>query len=155
MIVKLQNIATIQTGVFAKTVTKGDIVYLQAKHFDENGNLRTKLTPDIYINDVSKKHLLNPGDVVFTAKGTKNIAAVYESKNQPAVASTSFFTIRISRDWTEKILPEFLAWYPKPPINSKILKRKSKRNGNCLYCKIYNSGTTDSDTFVANSESSN
>ena len=126
MLIKLQNIATIQTGIFAQTVTKGDLVYLKAKHFDENGKLRAKLHPDIYIDNISRKHLLCPGDVVFVAKGTKNIAAVYEMKNQPAVPSTSFFTIRINRDWEAKILPEYLAWFLNHPSAQKYLKGKAK-----------------------------
>lgn len=126
MKIELKNITSIKTGISAKTVSKGDIVYLKARHFDQNGKLRTKLQPDVYINNISKKHLLNPGDIVFAAKGTKNIAAVYESKNQPTVASTSFFTIRLNSDWTDKILPEFLAWYLNHPSAQKYLKGKAK-----------------------------
>ena len=40
-----KNITTIQTGVFAKPIPKGEIVYLQAKHFDENGELTNTLYP--------------------------------------------------------------------------------------------------------------
>ena len=123
---KLQNIATIQSGIFAKPVSKGDVVYLKAKHFDESGKLKARLQPDIYINSISNKHLLNPGDLVFTAKGTKNVTAVYESKNLPAVASTSFFTIRINYEWVDKILPEFLAWFLNHPSTQKYLKGKAK-----------------------------
>jgi len=123
---ELKNIAGIQTGIFAKPVSKGDVVYLKAKHFDGNGKLKSKLHPDIFINDISKKHLLKPGDLIFAAKGTKNIAAVYESKNLPAVASTSFFTIKINSNGTEKILPEYLAWFLNHPTTQKYLKRKAK-----------------------------
>ena len=75
MITKLNQIASIQTGAFAETVSKGEVVYLKAKHFDENGKLNTILHPDLNINNITEKHLLKPGDVLFAAKGTKNFAA--------------------------------------------------------------------------------
>lgn len=119
LIQKLGNIAGIQTGAFAKPGKTGEVVYLQVKHFDENGNLISKLHPDLFYSNVSIKHLLLPGDVLFAAKGIKNFAAVYEVHNPPAVASTSFFVIRL-RD--ETVLPEFLAWYINHPDTQAFLK---------------------------------
>ncbi len=118
----LGHIANIQTGIFAKTVSKGDIVYLQAKHFTENGQLYSSLHPDLKADNVTDKHLLRHGDVLFAAKGTKNFAAWYESKNQPAVASTSFFVIRLTE---RTILPEFLVWFINHPASQKLLKGKA------------------------------
>jgi restriction endonuclease S subunit len=115
----LRHIAFIQTGLFAKPITEGDIVYLQAKHFDENGNLRSSLHPDIKADYITDKHLLRTGDVLFAAKGTKNFAAVFENHNEPAVASTSFFVIRLIQ---KNILPKFLVWYLNHPSTQKILK---------------------------------
>ena len=122
MRVALKYIAFIQTGIFAKTIKDGQIVYLQAKHFDENGMLISLLHPDLLAESISGKHLLQYGDVLFAAKGTKNFAARYESKNLPAVASTSFFVIRLKENTINKILPEFLAWYINQPASQKFLK---------------------------------
>lgn len=105
---KIQDIATLQTGLFAKPLAIGEVVYLQAKHFDEQGNLSATLHPDLSKEDFSQKHLLRAGDVLFAAKGTKNFAAVYEAHNLPAVASTSFFVIRL---FDSNVLPEYLAWF--------------------------------------------
>jgi restriction endonuclease S subunit len=115
----LKHIAVIQTGLFAKPVAKGEIVYLQSKHFDENGSLRSSLHPDLKADNVTNKHLLNEGDVLFAAKGTKNFAAIFENHNKPAVASTSFFVIRLN---SKIILPEFLVWYFNHPTTQKLLK---------------------------------
>jgi len=115
----LGHITTIQTGFFGKTVAEGEIVYLQARNFDENGKLISTLHPELMADDVTEKHLLRPGDVLFVAKGTKNSAAVYESHNPPAVASTSFFVLRL---FNEDILPEFLAWFMNHPNTQKLLK---------------------------------
>jgi restriction endonuclease S subunit len=119
------HIATIQTGIFAKPIPEGQIVYLQAKHFNENGQLISSLHPDLMTENISNKHLLRHGDILFAAKGTKNFAAWYESKNLPAVASTSFFVIRINDNFQGKIVPEFLTWYINQPISQKFLKGKA------------------------------
>lgn len=122
---KLSNIATIKTGVFAKTVTKGEAVYLKSQHFDEYGQLRRKLHADLYINDVIENHLLKPGDVLFAAKGTKNIAALFEAHNPPAVASTSFFVIRLIKYSGNQVMPEYLVWFLNHPTTQKLLKSQA------------------------------
>jgi restriction endonuclease S subunit len=123
--ITLKHIAFIQTGVFAKPVKEGQIVYLQSKHFDENGILRSSLYPDLKSESISEKHLLQNGDIIFAAKGTKNFAALYESKNKPAVASTSFFVIRLNEDFQDKILPEYLTWYLNRATSQHYLKSQA------------------------------
>lgn len=98
------------------------MVYLQAKHFDENGNLHTLLHPDLPAGRIAAKHLLQEGDVLFAAKGTKNFATVYERHNEPAVASTSFFVIRPTH---KNLLPQFLAWFLNHPHTQALLKAQA------------------------------
>lgn len=119
---KIQQIATLQTGLFAKPMAMGEVVYLQSKHFDDQGNLLSSIHPDLLIEDISQKHLLLPGDVLFAAKGTKNFASVYEKHNPPAVASTSFFVIRLS---SSEVLPEYLAWFLNNPNTQIALKAQA------------------------------
>jgi len=121
----LGQISTIQTGLFAKPSAEGDIIYLQAKHFDENGQLTSMLHPDLKKENISERHLLKHGDVLFSAKGTKNFAAWYGIKNRPAVASTSFFVIRLLEDYQKIILPEFLCWFINHPRSQELLKGKA------------------------------
>lgn len=125
MRIALKQIAFIQTGVFARPVKEGQIVYLQSKHFDENGILKSSLYPDLKSETVSEKHLLQNGDIIFAAKGTKNFAALYESKNKPAVASTSFFVIRLNQDFQHRILPEYLTWFLNSASSQNWLKSKA------------------------------
>ena len=123
---KVKHIANIRTGVFAKPVSKGDIIYLQAKHFDRKGRLNSILRPNLSSVGIGEKHLLKEGDVLFAAKGTKNFAAWYKDKDIPAVASTSFFVIRLIDNFHNKILPEFLAWYINQPISQRFLKMRAR-----------------------------
>jgi restriction endonuclease S subunit len=115
----IKNITTIQTGLFAKPSGSGDLVYLQSKHFDEFGQLQTVLHPDLKAESISEKHLLKEGDVLFAAKGNKNFATVFENHNEAAVASTSFFVIRIT---DKKIVPHYLVWL----LNSHSIQKELK-----------------------------
>jgi restriction endonuclease S subunit len=128
----LKHIASIQTGIFAKPVSRGEIVYLQSKYFNENGQLHSVLYPDLKADSITEKHLLRQGDILFAAKGAKNFATCYESlhtgpagKNQPSVASTSFFVIRVQENFNHKVLPEFLVWLINHPVAQKFLKAKA------------------------------
>lgn len=111
----LKDIVNIRTGLFAKPTDHGEVVYLQSKHFDENGQLAAVLYPDLNKDSIPEQHLLNAGDVLFAAKGTKNFATVYEEKNPIAVASTSFLVLSLT---TNVIQPKFLAWW----LNSKEIQ---------------------------------
>ncbi len=115
----IKDITHIQTGLFAKPLGEGDVIYLQVKHFDEDGKLQSALHGDLLSAYLSEKHLLKDGDVLFAAKGTKNFAAVFENHNEPAVASTSFFVIRPS---DQKLLPQYLAWFLNNRNTQTLLK---------------------------------
>lgn len=120
---KLFNqITEIQTGLFAKPLGEGDVIYLQVKHFDEIGQLQSALHGDLLSDYIGEKHLLKNGDVLFAAKGTKNFATVYEDHNQPAVASTSFFVIRPTY---KKVIPEYLAWFLNSHSTLTLLKSQA------------------------------
>lgn len=116
---RIGDIAQIQTGVFAKPSGEGDLVYLQSKHFDEMGRLQTVLHPDLKPEGIAARHILQVGDVLFAAKGSKNFAAVFEDHNRPAVASTSFFVIKPEAD---KVLPQYLVWLLNSPAIQLSLK---------------------------------
>jgi len=115
----IKNITIIQTGLFAKPKGDGDLVYLQARHFDENGMLNNALYTDLSSKGIADKHILRHGDVLFAAKGTKNFATIYEGHNPPAVASTSFFVIRLTDN---KVIPEYFGWFLNTYAIQNLLK---------------------------------
>ncbi|MBK6362565.1 MAG: restriction endonuclease subunit S [Saprospiraceae bacterium] len=123
MKVLLKDVAEIRTGVFVKPNIKGEVVYLQLNDFDENGNHKGHWVSSVSENDVNSKHYLCPGDVLFAAKGSKNFASVRVSKLPLAVASTSFFVIRIQKD---ELLPEFLMWFLNQPETILLLQAEAK-----------------------------
>ncbi len=118
----IKDITHIQTGLFAKPSGIGELVYLQAKHFDEYGHLHAELHPDLMAYGISEKHLLKDGDVLFAAKGTKNFAAVFENHNEASVASTTFFVIRPT---DKRLLPHYLAWVLNSHATQIVLKAQA------------------------------
>jgi len=122
----LNNIATIQTGIFAKPEPKGDVVYLHARHFNESGRLDSELFPDLKLNNKLEKHLLQPGDVLFASKGNRNFATWYEQHDPKAVASTTFFVIRLNSKSSSLILPAYLVWFLNHPQTQQQIKQFSR-----------------------------
>lgn len=107
---RLEDLASITTGVYEKPTLSGDTLYLQGKHFDEFGKIREELTinPELRADERLEKHLLREGDILLIAKGENNRSCLYQSKFGKAVASSTFFVIRLtSRDVT----PEYLQWF--------------------------------------------
>lgn len=118
----LKNIASIQTGIYAKSDVHGNAIYLHARYFNESGQLDKNVIYDIYVDTRLSKHLLKDGDILFMAKGFKNAAIVYSESMGPAVASSSFFVIRVA----PQLLPGYAAWYINHPNTQKILKGKAR-----------------------------
>jgi len=123
--ITLSQISNIYTGLFTKPLSEGEVVYLQSKHFDENGILKQSLQPDLKTDNIIEKHLLKDEDILFAAKGAKNFAALYENKNTPAVASTTFFVIRLQKEFRNKIIPGFLVWFMNQPDSQIFLKSRA------------------------------
>ena len=119
---KLQNIATIQTGVFAKNTPAPNALYLQQSDFDGNGVLRNAIQPTITIDNA--KHLLSAGDLLLASKGNNNICIVVPEIEQKSVASPSFLVIRLLDKFS--VLPEYLAWYMNSPTIQKALAMQSR-----------------------------
>ncbi|MCD0455736.1 restriction endonuclease subunit S [Chryseobacterium sp. LC2016-27] len=91
---QLKNIANLQFGFYDKPKTKGNVCYLQAKHFNEFGLFNGKVDEWIDVTDKSKNHLLEDGDVLLVGKGMRNFAWRYKADIGKAIASSIFFVIK-------------------------------------------------------------
>ncbi|GJM35123.1 MAG: hypothetical protein DHS20C18_41240 [Saprospiraceae bacterium] len=118
----LKHLAIVHTGTYQKPAPGGRVLYLQAKHFDEQGLIKNQalLIRDIPMDTRVAKHLLVHNDLLLIAKGKYNQLCIYKEDFGPAVASSVFFVIRLQ---SEKILPEFLMWY----FNSRRIQLKLTR----------------------------
>ncbi len=121
---KLNEICSIQTGVYGRTSPTGNAIYLQLRHFDEYGNLDVRLKPDFSVGSAHWNHLLQDGDILFAAKGVRNTAFTYKPSFGSAVASSSFLVLRLKNSGI--ITPEYLAWYINNPRSQEFLRTKAK-----------------------------
>jgi len=118
----LKDIVKISTGIYTKPDAFGNTLYLQAKHFKEDGSVDLLPKPEICLDNKNEKHLLKTGDILFAAKGIKNFAAVFNGNIGNAVASSTFLILRINNQYISKILPEYLEWWLNHNVNQKSLK---------------------------------
>jgi restriction endonuclease S subunit len=129
MKIKLNNIASIQTGVYAKTNLEGNAHYLQLRHLNEFGELGSLTQLDLFVDAKMDRHILRDFDLLFVAKGSKNIATVYRTTPGIAVASSSFLVLRIREESKLQILPEYLVWFINTPHIQEKLKGLAKGSG--------------------------
>ena len=120
--IKLHNIAVIQTGVFVKVVPNPNALYLQQSDFDGNGELRNTTQPTIIV--ANQKHLLAVGDLLLASKGNNNMCVIVPEIEQKCVASPSFLVIRLHDK--SAILPEFVAWYLNLPTVQNTLAAQAR-----------------------------
>ena len=121
----LHQIAQITTGIYQKEGSGGEIYYLQAKHFDEHGRFRQEapLTQSLELDKRLEKHLLIEGDILLVAKGVANRACLYKEQIGQAVASSTFFVIRLKE---QSLMPDYLLWLLNTQRYQKLLQSLSK-----------------------------
>lgn len=90
----LNHIVTLQFGFYDKPTDKGDVLYLQAKNFNDIGLYQGNDEIWITLNEKSENHLLRNGDILFVGKGMRNFAWKYTHHIGKAIASSIFFVIR-------------------------------------------------------------
>lgn len=119
----LYNIATIHSGIYAKPDFRGEVYYVQARHFDADLEFDRQVKPDLKLEGKIERHLLRKGDVLLAVKGNDNFAVLYKGIIKPAVASSMFVVIRI-KDYN--VLPEYLTWFLNLHSTQKHLQAASR-----------------------------
>jgi len=84
-----------------------DAAIIQLKDINYSLNTINHLSTFIDGKKFKSHHFLEAGDILFVAKGYRNIAVLYNS-NKKAIASSVFFIMTIRN---RKLLPEYLMWF--------------------------------------------
>lgn len=106
---KLNQIASITSGINERRNPQGNIYYLGASDFVAPHTLDPLLAPSILPSPKLERHFLNKGEVIILSKGHHGfVAHSYQAIKQPAVASSVFLVLRHIKP---NVLPEYLAWY--------------------------------------------
>ena len=121
----LNELSAISTGFYKRSKTEGDTLYLQVKHFDQQGKFRqdVKFVSELLMEDNLRKHLLQNDDLLMLAKGDNNRVLLYDEEIGQAVASSSFILIRIT---SQQLLPKYLMWYLNTNATQKQLYNLAK-----------------------------
>lgn len=119
---KIEEISEVSTGIYSQFGQFGSAIYLQANYFDEHGHLRDNIRPNLVLDNKTQRHLLNEGDILFSAKGTKNFAVIIKPKMGACVASSTFLVLRLKEELKQIVLPEFLVWFLNHPNSLAYLK---------------------------------
>ncbi|CAM3474586.1 restriction endonuclease subunit S [Flavobacterium chungbukense] len=126
---KLIDVVSIRSGmVVSKTanndenqLTNAYVRMIGTSDFDEDGNLRNDLEPNVLYKPSIEKNYLKQGEVVFNAKGRRFFAFLFANEYQSLIASASFLVLTIEEI---SILPEFLVWYLNHPETLKVFDSK-------------------------------
>ena len=113
---KLKDIAYIFSGIYEKNDKDGDVAYLQTK--DCGDSVVMRYASHVLLNTKTRKNLLQQNDILFACKGMNYLCTVYQEKEK-AVASTSFFVIRLKSD---ALSPEYLCWFLRLPATEGYFK---------------------------------
>ena len=107
--ISLSELADILSGVYAKTDPDGEVAYIQTK--DCADVIVTRFASRVLFTSKMQKNLLKEGDILFASKGVNYFSVVFRQQEK-AVASTSFFVIRLK---SSLVTPEYLCWFLRQP----------------------------------------
>ncbi len=124
---KIKDIADVKVGVYAQTTADANAIYIQVGNYSADRELPKGIKPSVAIECRRQNFFLNKGDLLFAAKGSNNFCAVFQVLDCPAVASSSFLTLRIKDKST--VLPEYVCWYINLDATLKYLRSEAKGTG--------------------------
>ncbi|GAM72614.1 hypothetical protein JCM19236_4895 [Vibrio sp. JCM 19236] len=110
--IKLEQVAEIRAGhPFRGSINEdlsGNGCVIQIRDQSIDGNIAWESLTKTEIKGRKEPEWLKEDDVVFSARGNRNLASVVPLLETPTVCSPHYFQIRTFKE--APILPEFLAW---------------------------------------------
>lgn len=90
-------------------LARGDVALLQIRDVDIDVGINWSKTLRVTPPGKRKPNYLQPGDVVFTSRGTRNLAVAIVDVPGTAICAPNLFILRLNR--AGACLPEYLAWF--------------------------------------------
>ena len=88
---------------------RGDVAMIQIRDISADAGIDWSATLRVSPPGKQSPDYLQPGDIVFTTRGARNVAAVVDPAPRRAICAPNLFVIRITR--RDLCLPAYLAWY--------------------------------------------
>ena len=101
----LKELSRIDFGCYDSALSKGEILYLQLKNFDENNQFLANVDAFVEEDERYNKNLLLENDILLPSKGTRIFATLFRAQWGKAVASSIFYVLRVD---TSIVLPAYL-----------------------------------------------
>lgn len=128
MKLKIKDIADIQIGYqFRKKLEPkrdGTHQVIQIRDIDENQQLNKEGLCKVSLDNIAERYLVNRKDILFLARGQRNFATSLTDSFENTIAASHFFILKIK---TEKVLPEYLAWFVNQPPAQGYLHNLARR----------------------------
>jgi len=96
-----------------RDVPGGDVAVVQIRNVRVDTGVDWASVARTNLSGRREPDWLKPGDVLFSARGQRNVAVCLDAPPIKAVCSPHFFLIRITD--SKSVLPEFLAWQMNLP----------------------------------------
>ncbi len=113
----LSDLAAISAGHpirdAVRDVPGGEVAVVQIKNVDAKTGVDWSGVARTHLTGRREPDWLKPGDVIFAARGQRNVAVCIDKPPGKSVCSPHFFLIRV-RD-SKTVLPEFVAWQMNVP----------------------------------------
>ncbi len=124
----IKDIAEIQMGYQfrgkVETDPNGTHKVVQIRDFDGLLNLRVEGLVTVTPKGDTARYAVSQGDVLFLSRGHRNYAMPIKDRLENTIAASYFFILRIK---TDRVLPEYLAWYINQTPAQEYLHNTARR----------------------------
>lgn len=111
-IAQLQDLAEARPGYpfrgAVKEAAEGDVAVVQIRNADPERGVDWDAVVRTTLTGRKQPDWLRPGDVLFAARGNRNVSIYIDQVAGQAVCAPQFFLLRVKG---ESVLPPYLAWY--------------------------------------------
>jgi len=123
----LREIANIQIGYQLPGRIPHDVNapyrIIRMRDVDDAGNLNLGKLAWFTPHRDADRYVVQVGDVMFQARGNRNLAFVLRRVPARTLASNHFYIVRVKSDF---VLPEYLAWFVNQPAAQSHLTGKAQ-----------------------------
>lgn len=124
---KLKDLASVTVGHpirgAVRDVPGGDVAVVQIKNVDAESGVDWPAVARTMLTGRRKPDWLKAGDILFSARGHRNVAVYIDQAPAKAVCSPHFFLIRVKDG--KSALPEFIAWQMNLPHTQRYFAQSA------------------------------
>lgn len=123
---RLRHIATLRSGYpFRSRIEEaadGNAQLIQMRDLDYHSLKVRGPLKRVDIPDLSEKFLLREGDILFSGRGTNNVAIIVENLQGPTLIPSMLYLIRVK---SAVVDPHYLVWYLNQGTAQRYLQSRS------------------------------